>query len=220
MNTFEPSRKAPLSAFIEVPDLLPYGRRSGPLKIGPNRPVGKQGLIHAVCDCGNSGWYPKAQLQTMVDTHSGCGEPSCTALSLADKVWASPDSLRLQLCLLLAMCPDQVQSAWGGTLDDLYVVSREEAETALKDYMAGLPGMGLWVVRIDDELPYMEGNVKRGTKPEKAFRRFSNTKITVDGTEFTLKELCDIGNRTAAEILSMICDRGTTDDLLAALMEE
>lgn len=220
MNTFEPSRTAPLSAFAEEVDLLPYGRRVGPLRLGPNRPTGKQGLIHAVCDCGHSGWYTKDCLQSLVDMHSGCGQPSCTALSLTDKVWASPDSLRLQLCLLLAMCPDQVQSAWGGTLDDLYTVSREDAEVALKDYVDSLQGLGQWMVRIDEELPYMEGNVRRGVKPEKAFRRFSNTKVTVDGTEFTLKELCDIGNKTAAQVLSMICDRGTTDDLLAALMEE
>jgi hypothetical protein len=220
MKTFEPSRTAPLSVFAEEEVELPYSRRSGPLKLGPNRPVGKENKIHAVCDCGHSEWYPKEELRKLVESHSGCGRYTCTALSLTDKIWASPESLRLQLCLLLALCPEQVPSLWGGTLDDLYSVSREEAEASLTKYRATLKGLGVWLVRIDEELPYMEGNLKRSARPEKSFRRFGGVKITVDGTEFTLKELCSIGKRTAAQVLSTICDMGTTDDLIAVLLGE
>jgi len=199
---------------------LPFNRKVGHLKVGPNRPIGKESKFFFTCDCGNSGWLTAGEMREILCRYSGCGEPDCTALSFDETVWTSRDSLRIQLFALLLLCPEDVQSFWGGTMDDMYEgIDFEEALINLSLYLEDNDCGGVWLGRVSERLPFMETNVRLSSKPDKVLLNFSKAKIEVEGEDMTMKELCGIGNLSPDELLLRLYELGTTDDLLINLME-
>ncbi len=215
---FQPTRTAPLSAFTARRQRLPYGRRRGSLKIGPNRPTGRDSRIFAACDCGHTGWYTEEALWHLLNHWESCAEPGCTKTPLRDRIWQSPDSLKMQLFYLTLFHPEEVQSAWGGTLDDLYVTSLEEGAIKLSDYLTSTQPEGAWVGRYDLHLPFIEGNVRLQDLPDPLLKKAERASLLVDGERFTLKELCGLGNTSPGVLLMWIYERGGTDDLIADLI--
>ena len=196
---------------------LPFGRKIGPIKVGPNRPKGNPPKYFAQCDCGRQLWCEPKELLSILEDRSGCGHDQCTTLSFRAAVWHTEESLRLQLFSLLLVCPQDIQSWWGGTFDDMYSLSFEEG---YQNLLADLEGEGIWMTRIDPTLPFMEGNMSFGKKPDVALQRVKSHFITVDGTPMRVTELCEISGLGAFDLLMKIYKLGTTDDLLFKLLEE
>jgi len=215
---FEPSTTIPLTTALNEP-ALPFGRKVGHMKIGPNRPIGKPVKYFATCDCGHKDFYTVEQLREILSRWGGCGTDGCTALNFRDTVWTSPDSLRMQHSLLLVMCPEEVESWWGGTMDDLAELTPEQGYRNLEAYLDDSGLTGKWLSRKDPFLPFMESNVKLGSEPDKMFMRFDRAKLQVEGEILTMKELCRISKLNADQLLIMIYELGTTDDLLYNLLE-
>lgn len=218
---FKPSRKVSITppGRSRKPN-LPFNSKSGHLTIGPNRPTGKDSRYYAACDCGHRGWYTEAELLDMVDGFSGCGRPSCSAMSYHDKLWVSPDSLKIQHFTITLLRPELMQSWWGGTMDDFYEISQQEGFDNLMGYLEASGISGVWLGRLDENLPFMEGNVRLGKQPDKILRFFAKAKVEVEGSLFTMKELCNISGAKAEDLLLKIYEIGGTDDLLFKLMEE
>lgn len=220
MGSFTPSRQVKILSVKtsgEKAKLLPFGSKIGPIKVGPDRPKGNPPKYFAQCDCGRQGWYRPADLLEILDSQSGCGHEKCNALSFRATIWRSPDSLRLQLFSLLLLCPDLVQSRWGGTFDDMYSLSFDAGYTNL---LADLEGTGIWLSRVDPSLPFMEGNVGFSRRPDPVLQKVRSHSIAVDGVAMRVTELCEIAGLGASELLLKIYKLGTTDDLLIKLMEE
>jgi len=199
---------------------LPFGKKVGHIKVGPNRSIGKDQKYFATCDCGRSDWYTAGELWGMLDNYGGCGMDDCTALSFRDTVWYSDESLKMQLYTVLLLRPEDVQSVWGGTMDDLYEVGLKQALTNLQDYFTEEHCSGVWLSRKDEGLPFMEGNLRLSTKPDAVFRQFAKASVLVEGEPMTMKELCCISGLNASELLLRLYKLGTTDDLLLNLMED
>lgn len=218
---FEPSRKVPLTKLgtARKPD-LPFNSRSGHLTIGPNRPTGKDKRYYAACDCGHKGWYTEGELRGMVDGHSGCGRPACSAMSYHDKLWVTPDSLQIQHFTITLLRPELIQSWWGGTMDDMYDMEQMEGFLHMQDYLMTGGYSGVWLTRLDENLPFLEGNLRLGKRPDKILRKFSKAKVMIDEVEFSMEELCHLSGLNAEDLLLKIYRRGGTDDLLFNLMEE
>lgn len=219
MKTFAPTRQVKITSvrLPHAPPPLPFNRKVGPITVGPNRPMGRDKRYFASCDCGHSGWYQVADLLAILDSKSGCGQPKCNALSFRAAVWRTEDSLPLQLFTLLLICPQDVESLWGGTFDDLYEVGFEEACANLLPH---LEGSGAWLCRKDLELPFIEGNVYLGSKPDPAIQGAHKARIEVDGTPMKMRELCEIAGLGVYDLLMKLYKLGTTDDLLFHLLEE
>lgn len=218
---FTPSRKVSLTApGHKRKPLLPFNQKTGHLKIGPNRPTGKDRKYYAACDCGHKGWYTEDQLLQMIDGYSGCGQETCSAMTYHDKLWTSPDSLRIQHFTVLLLRPELLQSWWGGTMDDLYQTDSGEGYERLLTHLKEGGHAGVWLGRKDESKPFLEGNTLLTKRPDKVLRSFRGGRVEVEGTSFTMKELCGIANLTAEELLLKIYEYGTTDDLLYRLMEE
>lgn len=200
--------------------LLPFGRKVGHLKIGPDRPIGKDRRYFATCDCGHTGWYTAEELRGKLDRWGGCGEPTCTALSFSETVWASEESLRMQLFCLLMLCPERIQSDWGGTLDDMYELDLDQGLENLQSYLTEQGYNGVWLSRYDEGLPFLEDNVYLTRKPDKMLRGFSTARIEVDEEMFTMQELCQLSGLTPFALLIKLYKLGTTDDLIFNLMGE
>lgn len=215
---FKPSTQIPLGEFNAKPT-LPFGRKVGHMKVGPNRPVGKGPKYFATCDCGNTGWYTVNELSEILSRWGGCGEPSCTALNFHETVWISPDSLRMQLHILLLLCPEEVESWWGGTMDDFHEIDRDQGFRNLEEYLLEKGYSGVWLGRRDTGLPFMESNVYLTSRPDDVLLHFDKAKVDVEGQMMTMKELCHISGLSADQLLTMIYELGTTDDLLYLLLE-
>lgn len=221
---FTPTRRVQIQS-LEIGSgkalkLLPFGRKVGHLKIGPNRPVGKDQRIFATCDCGHTGWYTCEELREKLDRWAGCGEPTCTALSFNETIWASDESLRMQLFCLLALCPERIQSDWGGKLDDMYTLDLDQGLENLQAYLTEQGYSGVWLSRFDEGLPFLEDNVFLSRKPDKVLRGFATARIEVDEEMFTMKELCQLSGLAPFELLMKLYKLGTTDDLIFNLMGE
>ena len=222
---FTPSRQVKINSIHtstgKAQKLLPFGRKVGHLKVGPDRPIGRDRRYYAACDCGHSGWYTADQLRGMLSRWGGCGEETCTALSFKETVWTSDEeSLRIQLFCLQLLTPDKIQSDWGGTLDDLYTVDLDQGLDNLRSYLTGQGYSGVWLSRFQEELPFLEGNVFLSQKPDKVLRRFALAKVEVDEEMFTMQELCQLSGLTSFNLLIKMYKLGTTDDLIFNLMEE
>jgi hypothetical protein len=216
---FEPSTTIPLaSALNQKP--LPFGRKVGHIKVGANRPVGNPARYFATCDCGNKDFYLLEELKEIISRWGGCGKPDCTALNFKDTVWTSPDSLRMQLHVLLMLAPEEVESWWGGTMDDVHELDRDAGYRNLEEYLLEKGQVGVWLGRKDSYLPFMESNVFLGNKPDKLLLNFDKGKIEVEGEMMTMKELCQFSKLDADQLLLMIYELGTTDDLLFNLLEK
>lgn len=217
---FEPSNQIPLGDFNAQPK-LPFGKKVGHMKVGPNRPVGKRfPKYFATCDCGHTGWYSERDLNEILSRWGGCGEPSCTALNFHETVWTSPDSLRIQLHILLLLCPEEVESWWGGRMDDFHELDRDQGFRNLEEYLLERGYSGVWLGRKDTGLPFMESNVILSSRPDEVFLRFDKATVEVEGERMSMKELCSISGLTADQLLTMIYELGTTDDLLFNLLEK
>ncbi|PNV83377.1 MAG: hypothetical protein C0610_17105 [Desulfobacteraceae bacterium] len=199
---------------------LPFGRKVGHLKVGPDRPIGKTQRYYAACDCGHTDWYEAQELREMLERWGGCGQPTCTALSFNETVWASEESLRLQLFFLLALCPDRVQSDWGGKLDDMYELDLDQGLANLQSYLTDHGYSGVWLSRYDEGLPFLEDNVYLSNKPDKSLRGFALSRIEVDEEMFTMHELCQLSGLAPFALLMKMYELGTTDDLIFNLMGE
>ena len=219
MGSFTPSRQVKIMSVKtggKKAKVLPFGRKIGPIKVGPDRPKGNPPTYFAQCDCGRHGWYQPKELLAILEDKSGCGHPQCSALSFRAAVWHSKDSLRLQLFSLLLFYNHMVQSRWGGSFDDMYSLPFDEAyENLLED----LEVEGVWLNRIDPELPFMEGNVRFGRKPDIALQRVRSYSIPVEGIPMRVTELCELSGLGAFDLLMKIYKLGTTDDLLINIME-
>lgn len=221
---FRPSRSIPITA-VDIASGKPpraeihFNRKVGHLTIGPNRPIGRAKKIYATCDCGSKNWYPMDELERMVRERAGCGTKTCTALSFGEAVWRTPEATRLQLFTLLLIRPEEVESLWGGTADDVFEVPFEQAVENLNQYLVGQGCTGLWLARKDKLLPFMQSNVTLGNRPDPMMSQFSDATVEVEGVKMSMKELCSIGNMNASSLLLTLYERGTTDDLLVHLME-
>jgi hypothetical protein len=135
-------------------------------------------------------------------------------------VWASDESLRIQLSTLLLLCPEEVESWWGGTMDDMFELETlDEAVLHLSMYLEDKDFTGVWISRKDDRMPFMETNVLLSSKPDVVFMRYAKGTVEVEGQLMSMKELCSIGQVNASELLLLMYEMGTTDDLLINLME-
>lgn len=217
MEAFTPTRAVKITSRKKRPTTLPFGRKAGPLTLGPNRPVGKDGKYFARCTCGHQGWYAIEELEKLVYAKSGCGQPKCNALTFREAIWNTPESLRLQLFTLITLYPQELESYWGGTFDDLYELSFEDAYLNFAEALDGVAGK--WVTRVDPELPLIEGNVTLGAKPDRTLTSLHRVKVDVDGVPMRMKELCQLSGLGAYELLMKLYKRGSTDDLLFTLLE-
>jgi hypothetical protein len=57
------------------------------------------------------------------------------------------------------------------------------------------------------------------SKPDKVLMNYSKGTVEVEGQLVSMKELCKIGRLSAGELLLLMYEMGTTDDLLINLME-
>jgi len=220
-RTFKPSQQIPLGSLEENQPILPFNRKIGHMKVGPNRPIGKKERKYfAACDCGHSDWYTVEALSEILNRWGGCGQPNCTALNFGELVWTTEDSLRIQHTLLLILCPEEVESWWGGTMDDVHELDRYSGYRNLEEYLLEQGYSGVWLGRKNTLLPFMESNVVLSAEPDSVFQRFSKAKVEVDGQQFTMKELCSISGMSADQLLITIYELGTTDDLLFYLLEK
>jgi hypothetical protein len=90
----------------------------------------------------------------------------------------------------------------------------------LEEYLLEKGQVGVWLGRKDSYLPFMESNVFLGNKPDKLLLNFDKGKIEVEGEMMTMKELCQFSKLDADQLLLMIYELGTTDDLLFNLLEK
>ena len=197
---------------------LPFGQKVGPLKIGHNRPLGRERKFYAQCECGTGRWYTASTLHLMIDDRLGCGEPDCCVISLKEKLWRDKEeSLRLQLFLLLVTQPDEVQSVWGGSLDDLTPVrSFEEGYDNLTSY---LKGGGQWFKRHDEELPFIEGNVSLSYTPDGLLSKVASGTVLIEGVPMSFRELCHKTGLRATDLLLKLYKLRDCEDLLLTIME-
>ena len=202
---------------------LPFNKRVGPMKVGPNAPKIVDGklLYYAVCKCGQTGWYEEGQLRDILELKTGCGGERCTAVSFRHAVWRTEESLRLQLFTFLLIGSKHVSSFYGGTHDDMYKLDFEEAYENLEEELK-LQGesSGPWLSRKADDLPFMEGNVQVGYEPDPLLRRANRCFILVDGSPIRLDEVGELSGLSTQTLLMRIYKLGGTDDLLYKLMEE
>ncbi len=225
---FEPSEVIPISSIQKraltedewAEGCIPFGRRVGHLLVGPQKPVGEGRQFYAQCDCGTQIWKSATELLELVRKHRSCGEPACTANGLRERVWYAEDSLRMQLYLLLLLAPEEFQSPWGGCLDEMVQVGFEEGLRALREHLSCVkpPEGKNWLVRIDEDLPFIEGNVTLGERADKILRGVRQRSITVEGQQVSVKELCSISGLTPSKLLVRIYRLGTTENLFYNLM--
>lgn len=213
------SRKVELKSYPTVENRLPFGQQVGPLKIGQNKPIGKERKIYAQCDCGTGRWYTPDTLRLMIEDRLGCGEPHCHVISLKDKLWRDKDeSLRLQLFLLLVTQPEEVQSCWGGSFDDMSdVFDFEEAYDNLTEY---LTGEGQWFKRRDEEMPFIEGNVTFSHVPDGMLAKVTSGNVWVGDVSLSFRELSRKTGLKAPDLLLKLYKLRGSEDILLTLLED
>mgnify|MGYP003559657950 CR=1 FL=1 len=226
-----PCRVIPLKSFgqresaeARAERSIPFGRRRGPLTVGPRTAVGISRKFLRTCDCGHSGWYGPLEALALLDAGKGCQGPKCSALGYREAVWTSgPEaSKRLQLFTLLLLRKDEVESWWGGSLDDVNELSFDEGYAHFSAYVRtkGVRRGGPWIHRLDVELPFLEGNVVLDRKPDPVFLHMKQEVLEVDGQRVKVSELCQITGLAPADLMLKIFRLGTCDDLMFKLMTE
>ncbi len=223
-----PSRSIPLKHFdIEVKperaaeERLPFNRKVGLLTMGPRRVTGRARKFFALCECGARVEGTALELLRMIDRGLGCGQDDCSAVSFKDVVWGRTDeSVRIQLFILLRVCPEEVQSLWGGTLDDMWQPTFDEAAATLEHYLHAdeWPESSVWLARLNPDLPFMEGNVGLSRKPDDALKRMASKAIDVGGQDMSLRELCQVTGLELPDLMLRIYRIGETDSLLERLL--
>lgn len=226
-----PSRTIPLKSLslFESPEAramraIPFGRRRGPLTVGPRAPVGIHRKFLLMCDCGHSGWYEAVEIVSLLDQGKGCQSEKCSAIGYREAVWVEEPTVsrKLQLYTLLLLKGEEVQSWWGGTLDDTHELTFAEAYENFSAYVQtrGVRRGGPWIRRLDPELPFLEGNVILSKKPDPVFVHMRDGALDVDGQRMKVRELCALTGLSPADLMLKIFKIGTCDDLIFNLMSE
>jgi hypothetical protein len=226
-----PSRVVPLKSFgqretaeMRAERSIPFGRRRGPLTVGPRTAVGVSRKFLLTCDCGHSGWYGPMEILALLDAGRGCQGPQCSAMGYREVVWTGEPhiSRRLQLFTLLLLRKSEVQSWWGGALDDVSELSFSEGYANFSAYvrMPHVRKKGPWIRRLDENLPFLEGNIMLAAKPDPLFQRMRQEAIEIDGQRVKVNELCELTSLNPADLMLKIFRLGTCDDLMYKLMSE